>query len=445
MSQLVIRSAAVIGAGVMGSGIAAQLANSGIPTLLLDIVPKDAKDRNVIAKSAIDKQLKGKLCGFYNKKFVGLVREGNLEDDLERLGKVDWIIEAIPENLELKQALFTRLESIQENVKVISSNTSGIPLKLLTQGRSEKFCEKFLITHFFNPPRFMHLVEMVPGKSTKIELYRALRNFIEGKMGKGVVDCFDTPNFIANRVGCFDILAALKAMEKHQLTIEEVDTIIGPVCGRPKTGVFKLLDMVGIDTITHVIGNMYSMLLKDEFRQDFKVPDYLKNMVDKGILGMKNGKGFYAKIGNDLKVLDLKTLEYVEKKGVDLPELKEFRQSHSPLGGLKALCMSGSKAGNFLRDYLSLSGLYASFRIPEIALSVQDIDRAMRWGYNHEVGPFAILDAMGLKETVNYLRNEGYAISPLMSEVLEKGRGIFIKVSKEKLLFGIQVRKLMCH
>ena len=427
MSNLVIRNAAVIGAGVMGSGIAAHLANAGIPTLLLDIVPKDAKDRSCIARGAIQKQIKSKLCGFYNKKFANLVQPGNLEDDFEKLGNVDWIIEVVPENVEIKQNLFEKLDKVIANVKVLSSNTSGIPLKLLTKGRSPEFCKKFTVTHFFNPPRFMHLVEMVPGPDTDPNIYKGLKTVIERRLGKGVVDCFDTPNFIANRIGCFDLLAAMTAMAKHGLSIEEVDTVAGPPCGRPKTGVFRLLDMVGIDTIGHVITNMYQMLPNDEFREDLKVPDYVKGMIKKELYGSKNGQGFYKKEGNDIKVLDLDSLEYREKSSPDLPELKDLKKIGCPMERLKALCNSDSKAGKFAKDYLSLSCLYASYRVPEIANSIVDVDRAMKWGYNHEVGPFTIWDALGVKETAEYLEAQGKTISPMVKDVLEKGDGCFYK------------------
>ena len=433
MSSLVIRKAAVIGAGVMGSGIAAHLANAGIPALLLDIVPESAKnsknpkERSTIASGAIQKQIKSKLCGFYNKKFAQRVIPGNLEDDFQKLADVDWIIEVVPENVKIKQDLFSKIDSICKNVKVISSNTSGIPLQLLTKDRSADFCKKFTVTHFFNPPRFMHLVEMVPGPDTDKELYEGLKNVIERRLGKGVVDCLDTPNFIANRIGCFDLLSAMRAMDKHGLSIEEVDTIAGPPCGRPKTGVFRLLDMVGIDTIGHVISNMYEMLPKDEFREQLKVPDYVKGMIKKELFGSKNGQGFYKKEKDGIKVLDLTSLEYKEKNKPELPELKELKKISCPLEKLKALCNSDSNAGKFAKDYLSHSCLYAAFRVPEIATSIVDVDRAMKWGYNHEIGPFTIWDALGVKETADYLSSQGEELPQMVKDVLEKGDGTFYK------------------
>ncbi|MCM8539647.1 MAG: 3-hydroxyacyl-CoA dehydrogenase/enoyl-CoA hydratase family protein [Lentisphaeraceae bacterium] len=433
MSSLVIRKAAVIGAGVMGSGIAAHLTNAGIPTLLLDIVPeaakksKNPKERSAIAIGAIQKQIKSKLCGFYNKSFAQMVQTGNLEDDFQKLADVDWIIEVVPENVKIKQDLFERIDAICEKVKVISSNTSGIPLKLLTKGRSENFCKKFTVTHFFNPPRFMHLVEMVPGPQTDPELYKSVKNVIERRLGKGVVDCFDTPNFIANRIGCFDLLSAMRAMDKHGLTIEEVDTIAGPPCGRPKSGVFRLLDMVGIDTIGHVIGNMYEMLPKDEFREQLKVPDYVTAMVKKNLLGSKNGQGFYKKDKSDIKVLNLSNLEYGDKNRPDFPELKDLKKISCPMKRMKALCNTDSKAGKFARDYLSYSCLYAAYKVPEIASSIVDVDRAMKWGYNHEVGPFTIWDALGVKETAEYLESQGEKMPEMVKDVLSKGDGCFYK------------------
>lgn len=433
MSNLVIRKAAVIGAGVMGSGIAAHLCNAGIPTLLLDIVPEAAKqsqnpkERSAIAAGAIQKQVKAKLCGFYNKKFAKMVQPGNLEDDFQKLAEVDWIIEVVPENVEIKQNLFERIDSICEKVKVISSNTSGIPLKLLTKGRSDQFCKKFTVTHFFNPPRFMHLVEMVPGPQTDPDIYSGLKHVVERQLGKGVVDCFDTPNFIANRIGCFDLLSAMRAMDKHGLTIEEVDTIAGPPCGRPKSGVFRLLDMVGIDTIGHVIGNMYQMLPKDEFREQLKVPEYVSEMVKKNLLGSKNGQGFYKKEKDGIKVLNLKTLEYGEKSKPDIPELRDLKKISCIMERMKTLCNSDTKAGKFAKDYLSYSCLYAAYRVPEIASSTVDVDRAMKWGYNHEIGPFTIWDALGVKDTADYLEAQGETLPSIVQDILAKGDGSFYK------------------
>ena len=448
MSSLVIRKAAVIGAGVMGSGIAAHLTNAGIPTLLLDIVPKNAinsknpKERSAIAAGAIQKQIKSKLCGFYNKKFAGMVQAGNLEDDFNKLADVDWIIEVVPENVKIKQDLFEKIDKICSKVQVISSNTSGIPLKLLTKGRSADFCKKFTVTHFFNPPRFMHLVEMVPGPDTDKDLYDGLKQVIERRLGKGVVDCFDTPNFIANRIGCFDLLSAMRAMAKHGLTIEEVDTIAGPPCGRPKTGVFRLLDMVGIDTIGHVIANMYEMLPKDEFREQLKVPDYVKGMIEKELYGSKNGQGFYKKEKDGIKVLNLESLEYTDKSRPDISELKDLKKISCPMEKLKALCNTDSKFGRFAKDYLSYSCLYASYRVPEIANSIVDVDRAMKWGYNHEVGPFTIWDALGVKETAEYLESQGETLPEMVQDVLSKGDGSFYKWnSGQSLAWSPQEKK----
>jgi len=438
MNQVIIRKAAVIGAGVMGSGIAAHLTNAGIPTLLLDIVPKEAqkstkpKERSAIAINAISKQVKSRLCGFYNKSFAKMIQPGNLEDDFNLLKDVDWIIEAVPENTSIKQNLFERIDAISEDIKMISSNTSGIPISLLTKDRSEGFKRKFMVTHFFNPPRFMHLVEMVTGPDTDTELFTSVKNIIERRLGKGVVECFDTPNFIANRIGCFDLLAAIASMHKHKLDISSADLIAGVPCGRPKTGVFRLLDMVGIDTIGHVIGNMHEMLPNDEFRERLQVPEYMKKMVEKGLLGSKSGQGFYKKEKSGINVLNLENLEYETAVSPDIPELKEVKRTNCPVERIKKLCSLDTTAGKFAKDYLSRACLYASYRIPDTAASIVDIDRAMCWGYNHEIGPFAIWDSLGLRQTAEYLISEGEVLPPMITDMLAQGAESFYKYKNGK-------------
>jgi 3-hydroxyacyl-CoA dehydrogenase len=432
MKQLIIRKAAVIGAGVMGSGIAAHLANAGIPTHLLDIVPGSAKERNILATSAIQKQIKSRICGFYDKSFAQLIKVGNLEDDFDVLAEVDWVIEVVPENVQIKQDLFSRLDKISANIKVISSNTSGIPLQLLTNGRSEEFSKKFMVTHFFNPPRFMHLVEMVSGPKTDLDLFQSTSQMIERRLGKGVVECLDTPNFIANRVGCFDLLAAISTMFKHGLSINEVDAIAGIPCGRPKSAVFRLLDMIGIDTICHVIGNMHDMLPKDEFRELLKVPDFMHEMVKKGLTGSKVGQGFYKKEKTGILTLNLETFEYEQPKAIDLPILKDVKKISCPLERIKHLCNSDSKAGKFAKDYLTKACNYAAFRIPEISLSPVNIDRAMHWGYNHEIGPFTILDAIGLNETALHLKETAIPIAPFIQEIFDAGESSVYKFEHQQ-------------
>lgn len=440
MKQLIIRQAAVIGAGVMGSGIAAHLVNAGIPTYLLDIVPPGAEnsenpaERSSIAASAIQKQVKYKICGFYDKKFSQLIKPGNLVDDFNVLGEVDWVIEVVPENVKIKQDLFERLDPISAKIKVISSNTSGIPLQLMTKGRSDDFKKKFMVTHFFNPPRFMHLVETVCGPDTDKELFTSVNNLLERRLGKGVVECLDTPNFIANRIGCFDLLAAINAMQKHDLNVNEVDAVAGPPCARPKTAVFRLLDMVGIDTICHVIDNMYQMLPNDEFKELLKVPDFMRHMVEKGLIGSKAGQGFYKKTKTGILTLNLNSLEYEESAKVGMPILRDVKKIGCPLERVKTLCNSDTKAGKFAKDYLTAAANYATFRIPEIAASPVSVDRAMNWGYNHEIGPFTVLDALGLTETVSYLKENDLPIAPMVREIFDAGEATIYKFDGKKSL-----------
>ena len=444
----VIKRAAVIGAGVMGSGIAAHLANAGIETYLLDIVladlPKDlaAKGvdlksplhRNYLASKGIQNQVKSRLCGFQDKKDSALLIPGNLEDDLEVLAEVDWVIEAVTENPKVKESVFSKVDAQRKDDCIVSSNTSGIPLEVLTAGRSESFCENFLITHFFNPPRFMHLLELVKGDKTSVEVYEFMCKFAAQNLGKGVVHCKDTPNFIANRIGCYDLISAVKAMLDTGLSIEEVDVLAGPLIGRPKSAVFRLLDMVGIDVIAFVVQNLSQLE-----GGTYQLPKFIGGMVQKGLLGAKVGKGFYTKVQDGKKrridVLDLETLEYREQNKASFDFLKDIKKIYDPLSRVQALLALNNPAGDFLWKTLSETLVYAAEKVPEISDSIYDVDNALKWGFNHEYGPFELWDALGISNVCDRLEKEGRTVPELIHRLREKGVTFYIVNNGRRQVF----------
>jgi 3-hydroxyacyl-CoA dehydrogenase len=294
-----VRKAAVLGAGVMGAAIAAHLANVGIPSLLLDIVPPGAgKDRNVVARTGLEKTLKARPAAFYTPKAAQLITIGNIEDDLDKLTEVDWIIEAVIERLDIKQQLYAKLEQYLRPNTIISSNTSGLPAHMLTRGRSETFRRNFLITHFFNPVRYMRLLEIVPDIDTDPALVQFMENFGTQVLGKGIVLCKDTPNFIANRIGVYGFLSTIKRALDEGYTVSEVDAILGPNMGRPKSAVFRTADLSGLDTLAHVADNLYENAPGDPQRETFRLPEVMREMIRRGWLGEKSGQGFYKRIKN---------------------------------------------------------------------------------------------------------------------------------------------------
>jgi 3-hydroxyacyl-CoA dehydrogenase len=395
-----IRKAAVLGAGVMGAAIAAHLANVGIPSLLLDIVPADAgSDRSKIARTGLEKTLKSRPAAFYNSKSARLVTVGNIEDDLEKLAEVDWVIEAVVERLDIKNALYTRLEKVLQPNTIISSNTSGLPAHMLVEGRSEQFKRNFLITHFFNPVRYMRLLELVPTIDTDPELMRFMQEFSTEVLGKGVVLAKDTPNFIANRVGVYGFLSTIQRALKEGYTIAEVDTILGPNMGRPKSAVFRTADLSGIDTTTHVADNLYENAPNDEKRETFQMPDVIREMLKRNMLGEKSGQGFYKRVKNPdgssaILALNFQTLEYEPQEKVRFASIGEARTISDPVQRMYAILRGDDRASIFARETLADSILYAGNRIPEIADTVVAVDEAMRWGFNFDMGSFEVWDAL---------------------------------------------------
>ncbi|SDB94722.1 3-hydroxyacyl-CoA dehydrogenase/enoyl-CoA hydratase family protein [Shouchella lonarensis] len=432
-----IRKAAVIGAGVMGSGIAAHLANAGVPVLLLDMVPKDvegngggaatvtkAKSRNALVDSAIAKLKKQKPAPLATKSTISLIETGNLEDDFDKLGEVDWIIEVIVENLDAKKALFTRIDAVRKPGTIVTSNTSGISIKAMAEGRSEDFKRHFLGTHFFNPPRYLKLLEVIPTEETDVEVVSFVRDYVENTLGKGVVEAKDTPNFIANRIGTYGLLVTVHEMVKKGYSVGEVDSVTGPLIGRPKSATFRTLDVVGLDTFLHVAKNVYDETTGDE-QAMFDPPTFMKEMAKKGWIGAKSGQGFYLKKGKEISELDPTTLEYGPRKKLKAASIEKSKAVKSKRDKLRTVVFAEDRAGELLWSILKPVLLYAAEKTYEIAHDVLAVDEAMRWGFGWEMGPFELWDALGVKDTLAKMQLEGEVIPTWVTEMVEKGHTHF--------------------
>jgi 3-hydroxyacyl-CoA dehydrogenase len=441
-----IEKAAVLGAGTMGAQIAAHLANAGVPTLLLDIVPReltpeeqkkgltlDSKDvRNRIARAGFEAARKAKPAAFFTPDKVALVTVGNFDDDLPKLKDRDLIIEAVVENLDIKRQLYERVEQHRQPGSIVASNTSGIPIRHLADGRSVDFRAHFLGVHFFNPPRYLHLVELIRTEWTKPEVSCFLFGFLDQRLGKGVVPAKDRPNFIANRIGTFGALLTIKTMLEDGYSIEEVDKLTGPAVGRPKTATFRTFDLVGLDVFSHVIKNLYEALPDDEQREMFVAPKFMTEMVARGILGNKTKGGFYKKQkgeGDKQEIWTLETasMEYRPSQKVKLPALDMAKNIEDTQERIKTLVWTKDRAGAFLWKTTSGTLGYAATRIPEIADTVVEIDRAMRWGFNWELGPFEVWDAIGVEKSVARIKEEGQAVPPNIERMLAAGARSFYK------------------
>lgn len=418
-----IRKAAVIGAGTMGTGIAAHLANAGVPCLLLDIVPAgagtEARARSRLAVEALERAVKGSPPAFLEQADAALVEPGNIEDHLVRIADCDWIVEAVSENLEIKRALYQKIARHRRAGAIVSSNTSGLALHLLTEGLDDDFRRNFLITHFFNPPRYMYLLETVAGPETRPEAVAEIERFADLRLGKGVVRCKDTPNFIANRIGVFCMGAGAKLLLEEGLTVEEVDEITGPPLGRPKTASFRLQDLVGIDVSVMVMENVRKLLPGDESVAYFEPPAFMKRLVAEGRLGRKSGAGFYRKEKDgSISVLDLETFQYRPQKPVQFASLEAAKREKGPGARLRALIGGSDKAARYAWRLLSETLLYSARRIPEIADDIVSVDRALRWGFSWDLGPFETWDQIGVAASCDRLRKEGKVLPPLVEKVL---------------------------
>ncbi len=433
-----IRRAAVIGGGVMGSGIAAHLANAGVRVLLLDIVPPDLKDsekndrkaRDRFAQGGLDKALKARPAAFFHSSFSGLVSVGNVEDDLAKCADVDLVIEAIIEKVEPKRALFQKLEKIVPAHTIVASNTSGIRIASMMEGLSADFKKRFCVMHFFNPVRYMKLLELVGGPDTAPETLERIAKFGADKLGKGIVYGKDTPNFVGNRIGAHSMMAAIHQMLADGLSPEDVDNITGMPMGHPKSASFRTADLVGLDTFGHVAQNCFDSLTNDEDREVFKLPAYIQTMIEKKLLGDKTKSGFYRRNKDkSVDTLDPKTGEYRPKGGDEaIAKLtKGLSKIEDPRERVKKLMADEGPAGKFAWKVTSRSLAYAARRIGEIADDVTAVDDAMKWGYNWELGPFEAWDALGFVATVDRMEKDGVALPESIKKMKASGATSFYK------------------
>jgi 3-hydroxyacyl-CoA dehydrogenase len=441
-----IEKAVVLGAGTMGSRIAAHFANAGLPCILLDIVPPNlppdapADERNKIVRAGLDAAKKSKPAPFFTAALAEKVAIGNFEDDLARCAEADWIIEVVAENLEIKRNLLARVAQFRKPGAIVTTNTSGLPVHSIAEGMSEDFQQHWAGTHFFNPPRYLKLVEVIPGPKTSNDVVQTLSEFCDRRLGKGVVIAKDTPNFIANRIGTFSMLNALRLMATLGMTVEEVDACTGPAVGWPKSATFRTADIVGLDVLVHVVKNIYETAPNDESREMYRVPALVEEIARRGWLGDKTGQGFYKKVKGqgerEILTLDLNTMEYRPRQKAKFASLEMGKAIEDTRERLRALLgpvlegQKGDKAQQFLWAGLSETCLYAARRVPEISDNIVDVDRAMRWGFGWELGPFEIMDAIGVKAFAAQVQKEGRTLPRVIEKVLASGRKGFYESEK---------------
>ncbi|MGB0588784.1 MAG: 3-hydroxyacyl-CoA dehydrogenase/enoyl-CoA hydratase family protein [Myxococcota bacterium] len=421
-----IRKAAVLGAGVMGSGIAAHLASCGIRTLLLDIVPPGCDDpsseaRNRFSAGGLKAALKSKPAAFLRKERAGLIEVGNFDDDMGKLSECDWIIEVVKEDMGIKRSLLASIEANWTPGTIVTTNTSGLSIDGMLEGRSDDFKRHFLGTHFFNPVRYMHLLEIIPGPDTDPAIVCQMANFCDRYLGKGIVYAKDTPNFIANRIGVYAMMTTIHAMRDLGYSLEEVDAIVGKPMGRPKSAAFRTADVVGLDTFVHVAQNCYDALPGDPERDVFQIPDFLTTMVEKKLLGSKTKAGFYKKVGREIQALNLDTFEYQPKVKPDLPALKALKKIDDPGKRTAELIKSDGRAGKFAWHVMSKTLAYAANIAFDIADDIVNIDRAMRWGFNWDQGPFEVWQAIGVAEGAARMRADGIELPAWIDEAAASG------------------------
>ncbi len=448
-----IKSVAVLGSGIMGSRIACHFANIGMQVLLLDIVPNEilpeeqAKGltmeskafRNRIVNAAFQATLKANPASLYHKSYASRITLGNFTDDMHLIAGCDWVIEAVVENLKIKQSVFTEVEKHRKPGTLITSNTSGIPIRMMAEGRSDDFRKHFCGTHFFNPPRYLRLLEIIPGPATDPEVISFIESFGSQQLGKTTVHCKDTPAFIANRVGVYSIMALFHLVEKMGLKVEEVDKLTGPVLGRPKSATFRTCDVVGLDTLVNVANGLAANCPNDSQKDLFALPGYVASMVEKKWLGDKTKQGFYKKVKtpegkSEILALDLVTLDYRAQQKVKFATLEQAKTIDDLSLRMKALAGGKDKAGEFYRA--SFFGLfrYVSERIPEISDTVYAIDDAMRAGFGWELGPFEIWDAIGVKEAVVGMQQAGIPVANWIQKMISEGNNTFYKNDSGKTL-----------
>ncbi len=445
-----IRKVAVLGAGTMGARIAAHLANAAIPSVLLDIVPRDLtpeeqskgltlsdpKVRNRFAQAGLDAALKSRPAAFFVPEAARMITVGNFEDNLGWVKDCDWIIEAVTEDRNIKRALLEKLQPFRAAGTIASSNTSGISIASIAEGSSEEFRRHWLGTHFFNPPRYMKLLEVIPTRETLPEVVDAVARFGDLVLGKGIVIAKDRPNFIANRIGTFVTLNVLRIMQQDGYSIEEIDALTGPAMGLPKSATFRTLDLVGLDVLVHVVNNLRETLPDDERRDLFQIPDFIAQMMERKLLGDKIKQGFYKKVKSaeaagkagdesEILTLDLKTFEYRPRQRPKLPALDMAKNIEDLRQRVTSLIQSPDRAGEFYRKTLSDTFHYAASRIPEISDDIVAVDNAMKWGFNWEGGVFELWDAVGVGKTVERWRKENRSVPPLVEKLLASGKETF--------------------
>ncbi|QSO54285.1 3-hydroxyacyl-CoA dehydrogenase/enoyl-CoA hydratase family protein [Alicyclobacillus curvatus] len=438
-----IHKVAVLGAGVMGAAIAAHLANVGLSVRLLDIVPPElSKDeaakgltlesqvvKNRFATNGLTAAKKAKPASFYRAADADRIELGNFEDDLAKIGDCDWVIEAVVENLAIKQSLFERVEKYVSADAIVSSNTSGISIRDMVKDRSPEFRRRFLGTHFFNPPRYMQLLELIPGPDTDPSIVADMKAFGERVLGKGVVLAKDTPNFIANRIGTYGLLVTLEAMNKHELGVDEVDAVTGPAMGRPKSATFRTLDLVGLDTFFHVAKNVGQNVTEEWEKQAFAVPEYIEKMLENRWLGEKTGQGFFKRVKSggtsEILALDVDTFEYRPRKKLKSASLDAAKAAKGSAAKMQALVYGKDAASLFAWEVLKKVLLYTANKQAEIADDIVAVDNAMKWGLNWDLGPYETWDAIGVEKSVERMRAEGETIPAFVEALLASGQTSF--------------------
>jgi 3-hydroxyacyl-CoA dehydrogenase len=450
MATRSIEKVVVLGAGTMGARIAAHITNAGVWCALLDIAPKEMTPdeqkrglalsspevRNRIVRSGLAAAVKAKPAAFFKRGLENCILTGNFEDDLGLCSQADWIVEAVAEDLEIKRSLLARVAEVRKPGTIVTTNTSGLPVRRIAEGMPEEWQQHWAGTHFFNPPRYLKLVEIIPGACTRPDVIESLSNFCDHKLGKGVVVAKDTPNFIANRVGTFSMLNAIRLMNDLGMTFEEVDACTGPALGWPRSATFRLADIVGIDVLLHVIRNIYENIPNDESREIYRVPPLVEEMSRRGWLGEKTGGGFYKRVSkagaeSEILTLDPAKMEYRPQQKARFASIeagKAIEDTRERLRMLTAQALEGKegdKAQKFIWGVLSGMCLYAARRVPEISDSIADVDRAMRWGFGWELGPFEIWDAIGLEPMAKQMEKEGNTLPPLVAGLLSSGKKSF--------------------
>ncbi|MBU46506.1 MAG: 3-hydroxyacyl-CoA dehydrogenase [Flavobacteriales bacterium] len=433
-----INKVAVIGSGIMGSRIACHFANIGVEVLLLDIVPSDISEqdkqnktiRNSIVNDALRNTLKSNPSPIYSKEFINRITTGNLDDDLDKITDTDWIIEVVLEKLEIKKQVFEKIEKYRKEGTLISSNTSGIPIESMLEGRSEDFTRHFCGTHFFNPPRYLKLLEIIPSTRTEQDVIDFLMIYGDKFLGKDMVLCKDSPAFIANRIGVANIMSLFHLVKELDLTVEEVDSLSGPIIGRPKSATFRTCDLVGLDTLIHVSNGVYKNCPNDEMRSNFESPDFINKMSKNKWLGDKTKQGFYKKSkdanGNRIiEALNLNTMEYAPKQRAKFATIAAAKQEGDLLKRFKILVKGKDKAGEFYRKSFYTAFAYVSHRIPEITEDLYKIDRALCAGFGWEIGPFQMWDALDVGKTLSKMEESGYNAADWVHEMLKSGTNSF--------------------